>query len=208
MRKILLVIALIVTALTVHSQQMSETMSKYSEGCFALREAIAQKDFGRLLSAKSKYNNLKLDQYSEEDFSPIDSISQSVILKPTILFTPEFVDTLVSKGIISLEEIDNAVLMRKGDGELFLWHASIAPKSSATFKTEGFSDCEMFLCSTQDSNLKLSIGSNTTGQLVGTPVNDNSAWYINWNLPEDGESFNFTITNNGDSVSTFVIAIN
>lgn len=208
MKNILSLIVAIITALTAQSQQMSETMFKYSEGCFALREAIAQKDFGKLISAKNKFKNLKLDQYSEEDFSPLDSISQSAILEPTILFTPEFADSLVIKGIISFEKINNAVLMRKGDGELFLWHASIAPKSLATFKTEGFNDCEMFLCSTQDSNLKLSINSDTTGELTGTPVNDNSAWYINWLLPETGESFTFTIINNGDTVSTFVVAIN
>lgn len=199
---------LVTMTISAYPQQMSKTMSKYADGCFALREAIAQKDFGKLLSAKDKFYGIKLEQFSTEDFTPVDSVSQSVIKKPTILFTPDFADELIQKGDITLEDINNAVIMRKGDGEIYLWHASITPGSSVSFNTEGSNDCEMFLCSTSDSNLNLSINSVSVGKLVGKSINDNSAWYINWNLPDAGEPFTFTITNNGNNVATFVIAIN
>lgn len=207
MKKIFLIFA-ILSVLTVSAQEMSLTMAKYADGCFLLREAIANKDFGKLVDAKVKFSGIKLDQFSEEDFSPVDSVSEQAIQNPTIMFTPQFATQLVDTGVISLSDIKDCHLMRKGDGELFLWHASIKPHTVATFKSGGTDKCEMFLCSTEDSELNLSIYSESTGSIQGTPIKNNSAWYSTWDMPTTPEEFTFTIVNNGDEKATFVIAIN
>lgn len=208
MNKVISALLLVVSVLTASSQEMSQTLTKYAAGCFLLREAIANNDFGKLIDAKIKFDGIKLNQFSEEDFSPIDTLSQQAIQYPTIMFTSQFATELVKTGIIKLSDIEDCHIMRKGAGELFLWHASIKPHSVATFKSTGNNKCEMFLCSTEDSDMSLSVWSAPTGAVNGTPIKNNSAWYAVWNMPASAAEFTFTIANNGAKKATFVIAIN
>lgn len=195
-------------ALSLSAQDMSPAMAKYADGCFLLREAIAQNNFGKLIDAKVKFYGLKLDQFSDADFAPIDSASNQALLDPTIIFTPQFASKLVKEGVITISNKEDMHIMRKGDGELFLWHASIKPHTVATFKTVGCETCELFLCSTAEANLSLSVNAESVGTINGTSIKDNSAWYVNWNMPSEPEEFTFTISNNGEENATFVIAIN
>lgn len=208
MKKLILCFFAMITVLTASAQDMSQTMAKYAEGCFLLREAIATKDFRKLIDAKAKFYGIKLAQFSDEDFSPVDSVSGQVIQYPTIMFTPEFASKLVKERKIILTDIKDCHLMRKGDGALFLWHASILPHSAATFKSAGNNKCELFLCSTENSDMSLSVFSDYTGAVQGTPIKNNSAWHALWDMPESPAEFTFTIANNGDEKATFVIAVN
>lgn len=205
----LLIVIVVAFAGQVCAQSVTGAMKKYLDGCVAMREAIENNDVPALTDAKLLLSKVELSCYSEDDFTPVDADSKANIGAPKILFTPGFANELVKKGIISIkEDVGDAHLMREVPGELQLWHASIKPRSEASFTSMGVDDCQMLLFSLSDSKLKLIVEDQNGVARCWNPLNDNAAWLATWTMPAHPSEFKFTVINEGDTLASFVIAIN
>lgn len=205
----LLIIIVLASVGRLSGQTVTGAMKNYLDGCVAMREAIENNDVPALTDAKLLLSKVELSCYSEDDFTPVDASSKTCIGAPKILFTPGFANELVKKGIISIkEDIGDAHLMREVPGELQLWHASIKPKSEASFVSMGVDYCQMLLFSLSGSQLKLKVEDQNGVAKSENPLNDSSAWLSTWTKPSRPSEFKFTIVNEGDAPASFVIAIN
>lgn len=205
----LLIVIVVAFAGQVCAQTVTGAMKKYLDGCVALREAIENNDVPALTDAKLLLSKVELSEYSKDDFWPADAASESNIGAPKFMFTPQFANELIKKGIITIkEDVRDAHLMRETSGDLMLWHASIKPKSSASFMSMGVDDCRMLLFSLSDAKLRLKVETPAGEAECWNPLNDGSAWLASWAMPSDPSEFKFTIVNEGETPASFVIAIN
>lgn len=205
----LLIVIVASGAAQMCAQTVTGAMKQYLDGCVAMREAIENNDVPSLTDAKLLLSKTRLSNLSEDDFTAVDAASKSNIGAPKILYTSEFANALVKKGIISIkEDARDAHLMRETSGDLQVWHASIKPKSEASFVSMGVDECQMLLFSLSDSKLKLKVEDQNGVAKSWNPLNDSSAWVSTWTMPSDPSEFKFTIINDGDSEASFVIAIN
>ena len=85
-------------------QTVTGPMKKYLDGCVALREAIENNDVPALTDAKLLLSKVELSEYSKDDFWPADAASESNIGAPKFMFTPQFANELIKKGIITIKE--------------------------------------------------------------------------------------------------------
>lgn len=193
---------------SLSAQKMSLNMARYYEGCMLLREAVNTQSFSKLLNAKLILDDLDLAEAGKQYIVPIDSISASVIEKPTIFFTSDYANYLAESETFTLENLDDAHLMREGDAEILLWHASIKPHSVASFKSYASDNCEILLVPYGQSTLQLSISLGAEDSIKAPTISKFSDLYISWLMPTNNEEFIFTISNDSDEPTTFVIAFN
>lgn len=204
-----MIVIVVAFAGQVCAQTVTGPMKQFLDGCVAMREAIENNDVPALTDAKLLLSRVKLSNFSDEDFTPVDAASKANIGAPKIMYTPEFANELVKKGIISIkEDAYDAHLMRETSCELQLWHASIKPQSEASFTSVGVDDCQMLLFSLSDSKLKLIVEDQNGVARCWNPLNDNAAWLATWTMPAHPSEFKFTVINEGETPASFVIAIN
>lgn len=208
MKKLILTVFIALTSVVaVSAQEMSEAMKLYLSGCVAFRDAVEHNDFPALTDAKLALSELELEKFLECDYTIADDDSRAALSSPKIIFTPEFAAEMIRKGIISIEEDAEDVYTMRGNPELHVLHASIAPRSRASFSSMGMDDCEMLLFAMSDSSMQLSVESAGVPAQV-SPLAEGAAWFATWNMPSELAEYTFTVINNGDKPATFVIALN
>lgn len=174
-----------------------------------MKEAIINDDLPALTDAKLSWSKLRLLEWSNEDFHPVDSISAQAITEPLVLFTPEYATKLVKEGKISLGDTEGAHIMRKGDEfDLQIWNAALKPGATAKFVSKAMGHCEMILFSLLGNQLEFSVQNNLGEEVPINEIERNSIYSAVWEMPDKPEEFFFTITNLGSEPETFVIAIN
>lgn len=206
-KTVILLICLAAFLSGASAAEISEGMGAFLNGCIAMRDAIENQDFPKLTDAKMKLSQVEVSEYLEgENFFPADDESKKAVTLPKVIFTPEFAVKLSKEGVIKLEDVADAHLMR-GLNEIKVWHASLQPGRSATFTADAFDECEMLLFAMNGSGMKLKVTDNNDAEAPTEQVAPD-AWLARWTMPDDAAEFKFTITNDSDAPQTFVIAIN
>lgn len=210
MRKLISTIFAICAAiLTGNAREMSESMKTYVEGCMLMREAIATRSFETLTDARIVLSGMDLAEYSPRNFAPADSESAASLSAATIYFSPDFADEMIKRGEMDIEGYKNAHVMRKGEGNyLRVWHASIKPQSRCSLKGNERNEREMLLLSASGSKLRLEVRDHEGNPVECEALDGGSAWLAQWTLPAEASEFTFSIINEGDETSSFVIATN
>lgn len=190
-------------------QPMSDKMTTYRDACLKMLDGINQ-DFDKyiLWDAIDLYNQVRITEFNDEDYVPIDSSVVYYELPPKIFFTPEYTDSLIIAG--TLVDIDDISILRKGeDFDIQILHKGIKANGSVAYKSAGFDDCEMMVVGNLGANIKLTITDLTTGvSHEGTQENDGMVSYVIWGLPAEGSEFVFRIDNLSDDDVSIVIAAN
>lgn len=203
MKKILIVAALMLTAVAAGAHTPSEKMRDYLEGCRKMLSAIEHDNLGELADAKMEFAKVTIVPF--EDFTPVDDASRNAVGEPEIIYTPEYATQLVKSGKITREARELPHAMRADDYDLQVWNATIAPHSTASFRAVGTGYCEMMIFSSNRNDLKLEI-TTPDDEFEASKISNAPASFVSWDM-EEGE-FIFTVTNGGDKADSFVIAIN
>ena len=190
-------------------QTLSETMKAYRDACFKMLEGIDHNfDKYILWDAIDLYNKVKITEFSEQDFEPIDTMTTCNEVKPRIYFIPEYADSLILAG--TLVEIDNISILRKGeDFDVQILHKGIKANTSVSYRSAGQDDCEMIVIGESGANIKLTIEDVKTGATYeGIQENHGQLSYVIWRLPSELSQFIFKIDNLSDKDVSIVIAVN
>lgn len=209
MKRISLILVLALgMALSVSAQFRCEQMRKFYDAAKDMREAIETKNIGLLKDAEITLMKINMRDFGQEVLDTVGEMSRNSLGKPKVFYTHEFARTLAETPDFQLKAIENAHIMRKGEG-IQLWHASIKPGSEATLSYMALDYCEMLLFAMSDDDLELKVYDNNGNMVKCEPIEEkNSAWLAQWDMPKVAAEFKFTIVNNGDKESTFVVAIN
>lgn len=206
MRLPVAVLVFALSSIVSQAEEMSKSMREYLQGCELMASALDSKSLADLADAQLLLSVPVLERMDEVE--PVDSISKNNLGNAWIAFTPGFAEELIRSGNLSdFSELAHPYLGRKGEVDIYLWHASIAGCSSATMRTtsEGFS--EILLFSTKDSDLSLDVNvSSLPVEIHREEGGDSPFTYLSWVMPS-GE-YEFTVTNHTDRPQSFVIAVN
>ncbi len=209
MNRIILSLLIICSIQDANAQALSETMKTYRNACLKMLEGIDHNfDKYLLWDAIDLYNKVKITEFSEQDFEPVDTLTIYNEVKPKIYFIPEYADSLIQHG--TLVEIDNISILRKGeDYDVQILHKGIKAKSSVAYKSAGQDNCEMIVLGESGANIKLTIENVSSGATYdGYVENNGQISYVTWHLPSEGSEFIFKIDNLSDKDVSIVIAVN
>ena len=209
MNRIILSLLIFCGIQNLNAQALSETMKTYRNACLKMLEGIDHNfDKYLLWDAIDLYNKVKITEFSEQDFTPVDTLTIYNEVNPKFYFIPEYADSLIRYG--SLVEIDNISILRKGeDYDVQILHKGIKANSSVAYKSVGQNDCEMIVIGESGANVKLTIENVSTGaSYVGLAENNGQLSYVIWHLPSEGSEFIFKVDNLSDKDVTIVIAVN
>ena len=191
------------------AQQLSDKMTTYHDACLKMLDGINQ-GFNKyiLWDAIDLYNQVRITEFNDEDYVPVDSSVVYNEVPPKILFTPEYADSIIVAG--SLVDIDDISILRKGeDFDIQILHKGLKANGSIAYISAGFDDCEMMVVGNSGANIKLTITDLTTGvSYEGTQENDGMISYVLWSLPAEDSEFVFRIDNLSDDDVSIVIAAN
>lgn len=208
MKHIILSILITLSGSSVFAQQApSQAMRTYIDGCNSLLTAIGEKDIINLVYAEKTLNGVQLIQYTPfEDFEPADSCTMNVLKAPEILFTGEYVDYIIKNNIKEFVPVEEPYILRKGENyDLQVWHASILPNSTATFKAAGVGYCEMLLLWASSSDMILKVKPSYSTDV--SYICGNNYQCAMWDMNNESE-FIFVIENKSEASQSFVLAIN
>lgn len=209
MKKILTIIISFTFFPYLAAQEISLPMLTFHKGCVALRDAIEKKDFASLTEAKMLLSEVRLAEFSDDDYIMDSSEKESTLDRPTVYFMPEFAASLSEDMVADEKGMEKAAHLMRGDEyDLKLLHGTIKPSSVITFTTEGIDFCEMALFSMTDSKLRFEIILPDGTSVERGSVGDESFQYFNWMLPDEPVSYKFVVTNESTLPQTFVIAQN
>lgn len=207
-KKIILTIALLTGAIaSVSAQEMSEGLANYLDACRSLLKGIETKSFEPITDARLGFREVSCGSLDESSFVVADEKSRESLALPKILFTKDFAEDLIKSGVINVDNYISAHAMRETFPEVNLYHASIKPHSSATFNVEAAEDCETLLISPSGSNLRLVCKDHEGKTAESKSLEGNSIWYSSFTLPAEISSATYTVINDGDEETTFVIAL-
>lgn len=213
MKRVIFLAIFLLTNIVCSAQELPEMLSRYQKACFSLIAAIeSQPSKNALYSVQEELEAVKTLDFSV--FIPADDATRKNREKPVIMFTPEYIDTLIAHNC-QLVELDSLSLLRGiDDGEIFIQHAAIAPDATLSWKSEAYDGCAMLLVWFPQAELSLSVTDLTTGQ-VYEAANDSGSpsASVFWQMPpftggKPKPNFLITINNKSQKKVSFVIAMN
>ena len=205
MKKLLLSLISLVSMLTMFGKEMSIPMAVYRDGCIKMGQAIANHDRYLMYDAKDLFAQVNLSSF--DDVEPADDSTAFLQKAPTILFTPEYADTLLINDFTMIE-LDPANMIRKGEGSLYLMHHTIPGGTTLSYKACGIDDCEMIVVTLPGHQLSLNVTNLSTGEnYEGIVSGEGCASWVRWQMSTMGE-YLFKIKNEGTSDAPFVVAVN
>lgn len=209
MKKILFALFAILGILNTNAQIPSKAMAAYRDACVKLLTGI-DNDFDTydLGDALDLFRKVRITEFSEADYNAVDSTTLLNETNPTILFVPEYADSLIRNHM--LIDLDNISIMRKGeDYDVQILHKGIKAGKTVCYQSAGQDFCELLVVSESHAKIKLTVTNlENKEQYVGILDRNGSISYTQWTMSSIGGRFEFKIENETDKDVSIVIAVN
>ncbi len=209
MRTILVTLFALLGVQHMDAQTPSKPMATYRDACVKLLSGIDNHfDTYDLGDALDLFKQVRITEFLESDYNAADSATIFNEAKPTILFAPEYADSLLRNHM--LIDLDNISIMRKGeDFDVQLLHKGIKAGKTVCYQSAGQDLCELLVVGESHAKIKLIVTNlENKKEYVGTFERDGSISYAQWTMPSIGGKFEFKIKNESDKDVSVVIAVN
>lgn len=209
MKIILVTLFAILGVQHMDAQTPSKSMATYRDACVKLLSGI-DNDFDTydLGDALDFFKKVRITEFSATDYHAVDSTTIANETKPTILFVPEYADSLIRNHM--LIDLDNISIMRKGeDFDVQLLHKGIKAGKTVCYQSAGQDLCELLVVGESHARIKLIVTNlENKEEYVGTFERNGSISYTQWTMSSNGGRFEFKIENESDKDVSIVIAVN
>lgn len=209
MKNFLFALFVVMVALNTNAQTPSKPMATYRDACVKLLSGI-DNDFDTyyLGDALDLFKKIRITEFSEADYNAVDSTTISNETNPTILFVPEYADSLIRNHM--LIDLENISIMRKGeDYDVQILHKGIKAGKTVCYQSAGQDFCELLVVGESKAKIKLTVTNlENKEQYVGVFERDGSIAYTQWMMSSVGGRFEFKIENETDKDVSIVIAVN
>lgn len=194
--------------IAIHGQEykLSKEMETFRNICLKLREGMEKKDVNLLNDCISAYNELDLADFDR--FKSVDA-SNEIPIKGHLLFTPDYVDSLLLYDMnLAAINVDAPTMLRAAPYDCKLTHRALAPYSKGVYSTKGSGERELLVVVENGGTVNLSVNDETNHIQVEdiTPQGKESAW-VCWKMERFG-TYIITIENTSDQAVSFVIVAN
>lgn len=209
MKYFLFALFAVMVALNTNAQTPSKPMAIYRDACVKLVSGIDNNfDTYDLGDALDLFKKVRITEFSEADYNAVDSTTISNETNPTILFVPEYADSLIRNHM--LIDLENISIMRKGeDYDVQILHKGIKAGKTVCYQSAGQDFCELLVVGESKAIIKLTVTNlENKEQYVGVLDRDGSIAYTQWMMSSVGGRFEFKIENETDKDVSIVIAVN
>ena len=190
MKNFLFALFVVMVALNTNAQTPSKPMATYRDACVKLLSGI-DNDFDTyyLGDALDLFKKIRITEFSEADYNAVDSTTISNETNPTILFVPEYADSLIRNHM--LIDLENISIMRKGeDYDVQILHKGIKAGKTVCYQSAGQDFCELLVVGESKAKIKLTVTNlENKEQYVGVFERDGSIAYTQWMMSSVGGRF-------------------